>query len=124
VLCYLVGGIIAFLCSGFNYLSIVFPIYFGFLGLFPIIKCKFMDIRLNKTIACLIGLLWCIAIFYGVYFYYTMVMNGVLEGLPNWVEDYLLLFVGVVAIVFYFIYNRFVVVLRKFLNIYLFKIIK
>ncbi len=124
VLSYLVGGIIAFLCSGFNYLSIVFPIYFGFLGLYPIIKFKLNETKLNKIIVYLIGFVWCVLAFYGAYFYYTLIMNGIFEGIPEWITDYILVIVGVFAVVFYFIYDRFVIVLRRFLDRYLSKIIK
>ena len=33
ILAFIVGGVIAFLVSGFNILSIVFPSYFGFFGI-------------------------------------------------------------------------------------------
>ena len=124
VLSFLAGGIIAFLFSGFNYLSIVFPVYFGFLGLYPILKCRSEDKKYNKILIYTIGLIWCVFAFYGAYFYYTLIMSGVLDGLPKWIGDYLLVIVGVVAIVFYFIYDRFVVVLRRFLDRYLSRIVK
>ncbi|MBQ8426349.1 MAG: hypothetical protein IJX16_01145, partial [Clostridia bacterium] len=61
LLCYLSGGVLAFLCSGFNILSIVFPAYFCFVGLYPIIKCKMMDKSSNRILGLIIGAIWCVA---------------------------------------------------------------
>ena len=43
MLAYLAGGVIAFLCSGFNILSLVFPAYFLFFGVYPIVKTKLVE---------------------------------------------------------------------------------
>jgi len=124
LLAYLAGGFIAFICSGFNYLSIVFPAYFAFVGVYPIVKCKMMDKCFNKYIGQILGLIWCVVVFYGVYFYYTIIMQGLFEGLPLWIYDYLIYIVGVVGILFFFIFDKFIIVMRLFLDRYLTKIIK
>lgn len=124
VLCSLAGGVIAFLCSGFNVLSLVFPSYFAFFGIYPIVKCKMLEKRVNKHISMLIGLIWFIIVAFGCYFYYTLIMQGVLEGLPSWILDNVLYVVAIVAIIFYFIYDRFVLVMMFLSAKYLRRIIK
>jgi hypothetical protein len=124
MLCFLAGGVIAFLCSGFNILSIVFPAYFGFAGIYPIIKCKLMDKNFNKMLTIIIGLVWCVLAFYGMYFYYVFVIGGVFDGLPDFFAKYILYLVGVVGVIFYFVYDRFVWVIRMLFNKYLSKVIK
>ena len=123
-LSYLVGGIIAFLCSGFNVYSIVFPSYIALFGIYPIIRCKMQDANINKVFRILIGLVWFIAAFYGLYFYYTLIMNGLFDGLPQWMTVYSIYLVGLVAVLFYFVYDRFVLVVRKVTQVYLDKILK
>ena len=124
VLAYLAGGVIAFLFSGFNILSIVFPSYFAFFGLYPIVKVRMTDKKANKYLALIIGLVWCVVASYGIYFYYTAVIGGLFDGLPQWVVDYAIVFVGVLAVIFYFIYDRYVAVIRVFIDKYLGKIVK
>ena len=61
------------------------------------------------------------------YFYYTFVMGLNFFDLPDyllWVKDYLLYFLGVLSVVFYFIYERSVFVARALMDRYLGKIIK
>ena len=124
VLCYLVGGIIAFLISGFNILSVVFPAYFGFFGLFPIIKILMQEKGANPTLSFIIGLVWCVLAMYGIYFYYVLVMGEVFSGLPLWVEEYLIYIVGLVGVVFYLIFNKYVEVGKTALDKYLSRILK
>ena len=61
---------------------------------------------------------------YGIYFYYVNIMHGIIEGLPEWLIDNVLYFVGAIGVIFFFIYDRFLVVVRIFINRYLSKIIK
>ena len=124
VLSYLVGGVIAFLCSGFNILSLVFPAYFLFFGVYPIVKNKMIEKKFNKYAGFIIGLIWFIIIAYGAYFYYTLIMHGVFDGLPNWVNDYVLYVVAFVAVIFFIIYDRFVLVIKYLIDRYLGRIIK
>lgn len=124
VLCFLSGGILAFLCSGFNILSIVFPAYFGFMGVYPIVKIKMLEKNFNRLLTIVISMLWCVAMFYATYYYYLFVIGGVFDGLPNFFEKYLVYLVGVVGVVFYFVYDRFILVMRFMIDKYLYKIIK
>lgn len=124
LLCFLAGGVIAFLCSGFNILSLVFPSYFVFFGIFPIVKCYFDDKRWNKTLCFIIGLIWFLLTAYGMYFYYTLVMGGILDGLPSWLVDYTLYLIAPAALIVFVIYNRFITVMRIFISRYLQRVIK
>lgn len=120
----LAGGLIAFMCSGFNIMSLVFPAYFGFFGVYPLVKAKLVEKNINKWISLFVGLIWCVVAIFGIYFYYTIVMGEVFDGLPQWVTDYILIIVGVVAVAFYFVYDRFLFVARMMIDRYVGKIIK
>ena len=120
----LAGGIIAFMCSGFNILSIVFPAYFAFFGVFPIVRLLMQEKGFNKIWAYVIGLIWCVAIFYGGYFYYTSVMMVPLTDLPPMISNNILLFVGLVAAIFYVVYERSIVVFKRVVDRCLGRIIK
>jgi len=124
LLSYLAGGVIAFLCSGFNIMSLVFPSYFAFFGVYPIVKSKMQEKSLNKIIAFFIGLVWFFAVAYGVYFYYTLLMGKVLSGLPKWVTDYVLILLAPLSAIIFLVFDRFVFVMRIFTDRYLSKIIK
>ena len=107
--------------------SFVFPAYFAFFGLYPIISCFLKDKKVKKFVSVIIGLLWNIAAFYGLYFYYTAVMGLNFADLPHylsWLNDYILYAVGVFGLIFYFVYDRFIVVIRMLIDRYLGKIIK
>lgn len=124
VLTFLVGGVIAFICSGFNIISLVFPAYFAFFGIYPIVRIFLTEKKVNKYAGFIFGLIWFVAVAYGLYFYYLLVMGATFEGLPEWIINYLPYLVAVIAIVFYFIYDKFVLVARKATHFYLNKIIK
>ena len=123
-LCFLAGGLIAFMFSGFNLLSLVFPAYFAFFGIYPIVRCKMLEKNFNKFWGYVVGLVWFIIVAFGLYFYYTQFMGVALTGLPSWFIDYILIFVGLFAFVFFFIFDKFVLVTRKVADYYLNKIIK
>lgn len=122
-LAFLAGGVIALLCSGFN-LALIFPAYFTFFGIYPIVKNKLLEKNVKISVSTIIGLIWFVAVAYGCYFYYTLILNGVFEGLPVWIEKYIVYGIGLVAIVFFFIYDRFVFVVKFVIDKYLRKIIK
>ncbi len=112
-LSYLSGGVIAFIFSGFNIFSIVFPIYFLFFGLYPPIKYIAYDKNFNKTLFTVLTLVWCIIAAVGSYYYYILIIGEELfVGLPQFIVDYAILFVILVAILFYFVFDRFVRVAR------------
>ena len=123
-LAFLAGGVIAFIFSGFNLTAIVVPAYLLFFGSFPLVKCYSEEKRINKWVAYIVGLIWCVIAVYGMYFFYVQITGLKFTHLPQFVNDYMLVFVGIVGCVFYVIYERFVVSLRKIIDIYLNKIIK
>lgn len=121
-LAYFAGGVIAVLLT-FNF-ALIFPAYFGFFGIYPIVKCKMLQKNFNKAWGIVIGLIWLIAVSYGCYFYYTLILGGVFTGLPEWIYDYIIYGIGLIAIVLFFVFDRFVVVVRLLLDKYLNRIIK
>lgn len=123
-LAYLAGGILAFMFSGFNVLSIVFPSYIAFFGIFPLIKFLTADKGVNRWIIYFVGLIWCVGAGYGLYFYYTMVMDMNFNDLPMWVSNNILYFVGALGVVFYVIYERYVHFAKMTMDKLLMKIIK
>ena len=124
ILTYLAGGVIAFICSGFNIISLVFPAYFAFFGIYPIVKSFAMQKGFNKYAGFILGLVWFVAVSYGLYFYYTLIMGAMFDGLPLWVLDYILYIIAFIAILFFIIFDRFIMVVRKASDYYLNKIIK
>lgn len=128
LMAYLVGGLLGLIFGWFNFVySFVFPAYFAFFGIYPIINCFLKDKKVKRYISHLVGLVWCVATFYGIYFYYTMVMNLDFANLPDylsWINDYIVYAVGVLGLIFYFIYDRFITIIRTLIDRYLGKIIK
>ena len=124
VLAFLAGGIIAFIFSSFNIMSIVFPSYIAFFGVYPIIKCKMAEKNFNKIAGLLIGLVWCVAVCFGIYFYYTEIMGQPFSDLPEFILNYILFFVALAGVVFYFLFDRFIVLSKLIIDRYLGKILK
>ena len=128
IMSYFAGGVLGLVFGWFNFVySFVFPAYFAFFGLYPIISCFLKDKKVRKYVSIIIGLLWNIAAFYGLYFYYTAVMGLDFADLPDyllWLNDYIVYAVGVLGLIFYFIYDRFIFVIRALIDRYLSKIIK
>ena len=122
-LAFLVGGVIAVLISGFNF-TLIYPAYFLFFGIYPLVKIKMLEKRVSRAINLIVGIVWFLIVSYVCYYYYLLILGGVFEGLPVWIEKYLVYFIGIVAVVFYFIYDRFVVVMKYNLDKYLSKIVK
>ena len=123
-LTYLAGGTLAFILAQFNFLSLVFPLFFGFFGIYPFLMCMAYDKKFNRLLFVILCLIWCVAITYGTYFYYTLIMKNVLEGLPEFITEniyYVLFFVGVLV---YVVFDRFVFSARIIINKYLSKIVK
>lgn len=124
LLTYLAGGVIAFMISGFNYLSIVFPSYFLFFGVSPIVQHAFMQKgKTAKILGTILSMVWFIAIAFGLYFFYTGLI-GPLSDFPKWILDNIYYFIPAFAIVFYLIFNRFILVLGRFTNQLLKRVIK
>ena len=123
-LTYLAGGVLAFILSQFNILSLVFPIYFGYFGLYPFLMCMAYDKGFNRLLFTVLCLIWCVAATYGTFFYYTLVMKKVLEGLPEIITDNIYYVLSILGVAIYFLFDRFVFSVRIIINRYLGKIIK
>lgn len=124
-LCYLASGILALIFSGFNFAySVVFPAYFGFFGLYPIIRDVMYSKKFNVYLGHAIRLIWLVGSFYAIYFYYTLVMRLPLNDLPTWAQDGILYLIGGISVVFYFIFDRFTYVTRLLIEKYVGKIAK
>lgn len=123
-LTYLAGGVIAIILSGFNFAySIVFPSYFIYFGVFPILF-NIIDGRTNKKVLTIIlGLIWTIAVVYGMFYYYTAIIGLDLFTLPTWmpiwVKDYIIYLLGILAVFFFILYYRYVLVVKYFFRRYL-----
>ena len=123
-LSFLAGGIIALIFSGFNFLSLVFPSYFLFFGAYPILAWFLRSKKVSEKVIFIIGLIWSVAFFYGGYFYYTAVMKVSLSDLPAFLANNILYFLPVVALIFYFVYHKFIFVIKFWLDKYLKRIVK
>ena len=123
-LCFLVGGVLAFLLSGFNFLSIVFPAYFAFFGVYPIIRCLANEKKFNKILYYALCVIWCVGVFYGLYFFLIFVMQNPFQGLPPFVVDNILIFVGIVGVLVFALYDRCMYIMKKFMDANLGKFIK
>ena len=124
-LAYIAGGVLALICSLPTItFSVTLPAYALFSGLYPIIKNILTDKGVNKYVNLIIGLIWCVLACYGVYFYYTSVMNLSINNLPKFISDYILFFVGLMGVAFYFVYDKFLNVTKYVIDKNLGKIIK
>ena len=85
-----------------------------------------LEKKLKKATRLIIGLLWFIVVAYVCYFYYTLVMGlkVVIEGAPQWLDKFIIYGVGLLAVVFFFIYDRFITVIKIVMDKYLNRIIK
>ena len=118
-LAFLAGGTIALLIALPKIsLTIVFPAYAAFFGLYPIIRHFAAEKQVKKTIIYIVGAVWCVAAVYGMYFYYT------LPAWAEWIRGGILYILPVIGLIFYFIYDRYVVVTKTFLDGVLKRIIK
>ena len=117
LLAFLAGGVIALLCALPTIaLTIVFPAYAVFFGIYPIIRHYARAKHFNKYLMFIIGLVWCVAAVYGLYFYYTAVIGLSLADLPYWIADYILIILAPVGVIFFVIYDRYVIVMKLFLD--------
>ena len=123
-LSFLAGGVIAFVFSGFNITVVVVPAFLLFFGSFPLIKCLMMEKKVKFWLAYVIGLIWCLLAVYGIYFFYVNVMAIDFSYLPPIVNKYIILFVGLLGLLFYVVFERYVVTMKRLMDIYLVKIIK
>ena len=124
VLAALAGGLIAFMCSGFNIMSIVFPSFIAFFGVYPIVRFKLSEMKFKVWLIYIIGAIWCLLTVYGIYFYYTLVMNIPIGDLPYLIAENILYFIAPIGLIVYFIYDKFLVVSKLIMDKYLTRIVK
>lgn len=124
ILSVLVGGIIALMFSGFNFFSIIFPAFFGFFGFYPIFCIYFTKKPKKRIVKIILGLIWSVIAIYGMYFYYTFVMKITDLELPKFLMDNIYLLLLPIAICFYFLFDKFILVSKFTIDKYLRRIIK
>lgn len=128
-LAFLAGGVIALIIALPKIaLTIVFPAYAVFFGLYPIIRHYATNKNVKKIIIYVVGAVWCIAAVYGMYFYYSLVLGvNFFESVPawaEWIKDGIYYLLPVIGLIFYIIYDKYVVVIKRFLDVVLKRIIK
>ncbi len=119
----LCGGFIALIFTGFNFFSIVFPAFIGFFGTYPITACFFRTKKISMAIYKALGLIWCTLAVFGIYFYYTLLMGLEINDMPQFIANNIYWFILLFSVVFYFIFDRYVLVARMFINKYVSRII-
>ena len=127
-LTYLAGGVVGLLL-GFSSFTVtfIFPAYFAYFGIFPIISCVLREKRVSKILSVTIGIIWSIAVFYGIYFYCLFIIGLDTSDVPyylRWISDNIIYIMGIFGVIFYFVYDRFVFVVKVLIDRYLHKIIK
>lgn len=124
-LAYIAGSVLGFIFSGFNIYSVVFPSFLAFFGVYPIVMCLSYDKNFSKILFYIISSIWCVAMCYGVYFYYIGVIGEqILMGLPEFIIDNVLYFITPFGLILFAIFDRYVFAARILVNKYLGKIIK
>lgn len=122
-LTFLVGGIIAVILSGFNF-AVIFPAYFAFFGIYPVVRHKMLQKNFKNLTCIVVGLIWCIIAFYLCYLYYTVVLQMPITDIPEQFAKYVVYLVGLLAVVFFFVFDRSVIVLKFTIDKTLRRIIK
>ena len=136
VLAYFAGGVLAFLFSGANIFTLVFPAYFLYFGLIPIFNHLVKEKNFNKAVWFVIKFIWFAAVCVLLVFFYLKVMKIPIEftfdflgneyDLSGW-ENIEFIFWSVFALtaaLFFLVYNKFVQVAQIYVDKALSKIIK
>ena len=122
ILSVLVGGVLAFILSGANIFTLVFPAYFLFFGIYPVINEVVSESKMDKNLWKVLSLIWCVAVCYFLLFYYAVIMQVPiydfelfgktfnLSNLKN-IRLYFLTAWGGVSVLLYFVYNKFISVM-------------
>ena len=126
ILAGLAGGIIAMLLSGFNFISLVFPFYFLFTMPFTLLTVLASESKFLKSgIGFLVKIIWTLAVGYFLLWYYTFVIGipitydftilGKTFDLSRQenIYYYFLLAYGLLLMVFFLVYDKFVVLTKK-----------
>ena len=122
-LSFLVGGLLYLILSGFNFLTLIFPSYFLFFGIFPIIKVLLQEKKVNFYLAWAIKLVWAILAIYAIYFYYTAFV-GPISAVPEWLQSSFIYLISVCAIIICILFDRCISIMQFLWNKYLSKVIK
>ncbi|MBE5737329.1 MAG: hypothetical protein E7348_02910 [Clostridiales bacterium] len=123
LLTFLVGGVIAVILSAFSF-AVIFPAYFTFFGIYPIVRHKMLQKNVKNLTCIVVGLIWCIIAFYLCYLYYTVVLQMPITDIPEQFAKYVVYLVGLLAVVFFFVFDRSVIVLKFTIDKTLRRIIK
>lgn len=123
-LTFLAGGLLGFLLSGMNIMSLVFPAYFAFFGLHPIVNDLFRRKNVNRWVAKSVKFVWFMAVFFGLYFYYTLIMKIESQYYFSWIADNIYWIWAILGTVVFLVYDEFMRIAQLVANYYLKKIIK
>ncbi len=118
-LAFLVGGVIAFIFSGFNLLIAVVPAYFVFFGSFPLFNVFMRQKKINRFLLYIIGLIWCVLAVFGIYFYYVNIIGIVFNDFPKIIAENIYIFLLLAGIIFYVVYERYIVAMKRIMDYYL-----
>lgn len=136
VLAYLAGGVLAFIISGANIYSLVFPAYFAYFGIIPILNEVVKNSKLNNKLWFLIKFIWFMVLVYALLWYYTAVMGMPIEYSfdifgkafdftdVNNIYYIFLAALGLAGILIFLLYERFTVLSRRATDKLLARIIK
>jgi len=122
-LAFIVGGGIALLINP-NFLSLVFPLYFGFFGLFAIAKWRMLQKEFNRVLGLIIGLVWFLLVMLFVYYYYFIFLGNITTESIGFISEYLIYIWMGMGLIFYLIYDNLIVKLFLFIISTLRRIIK
>ena len=122
-LAFLAGGVIAFLFSGMNIFTLVFPSYFLFFGVLPIVNRIAESKNFNKPLWFAIKFVWFAAVCVFLVFFDIFGKDFDFSGINN-IEIIFWIAFAVVAAVFVLVYNKFVQVSQIYVDKVLSRIIK
>ena len=136
VLAYLAGGAIAFLFSGANIFTLVFPSYFLYFGIVPILNRAVKEKNFNKIVWFVIKFVWFAVMCVLLVFYYLKVMEIPLDftfdvfgkeydlsSLEN-IEAIFWSVFALTAVIFFLVYDKFLKVSQVYVDKVLSRIIK
>ena len=108
----------------YNITLVVVPAFLLFFGSFPLVKEIVKEKKVNKILFYILGMIWCVGAVYGIYFYYVEIMGITFNDLPRIIQENIYIFIGVLGVIFYNVYDRYVLTLGNFLDRYLRRILK
>ena len=118
------GGLIGFFAGGMNIQRFIYPAYFFFAGLYPVINALFVKWKLNKWLAHVIKLVWCFGAVYLIYWLSAVVWGLHFDYYWNFVKENIWYILIAVSFVLYVLFDLCINQMQRFLSIYLTRIIK